>query len=568
MGTQTKDRYFLKLLIWFIFLSTLGVGGGIFFLLFAVVPIEQHFTDLGWSQFKIDSVMKYFVIGWVVFGMSVSFLYFFFVLKKNHWKSAGIGVGFTILLFTGGLYYFLNTGTGLVQSSQGEVVEGERFTFGPYPEEDLLKKLHEEGYDGIITLLNPALPIEKPLLDKETKSAEEVGLTVHSLPMLPWVGDNSGSIEKIKKLISQDNKRYYVHCYLGRHRVDVVKQVVNEELGETIDVRFLQPTTLERGSLFHFADKNILMGPYPTDEEWFTRIKRGGTEHIISLLKEGSDSKWIEKEQQTTTDSELTLTQIPLQSPVSSAEIRKVVDYARTLDQRVYIHNFNDPVPILMLQALISWDKTLEGPDDFSLSCGNPLWIGRKMMTGCTPSEQDRKLLSSVGVEKFVDASEIDSANLYTSVKHAVESKKLTYWIGKDALQQQQIARIAEGLLYGSLTRGVEFVDNKLKTGITTKHERNLLVGPMLTPAEYETFAQKNGIARIVYLHAASLQTNEDSFFVKETSEKAGIPLSQIDLEGDYADQLLPLLENEQGMTYIMTDASLIPQVNAYLKKY
>lgn len=568
MGTSTKDRYFLKLILWFIFLSTLGVGGGIFFLLFAVVPIEQHFTDLGWSQYKIDSVMKYFVFGWVIFGIFVSFMYFFFVLKKNNWRSAYVCVSLTVLLLMSGLYYFFNTGTGLVQSSQGEVVEGERFTFGPYPEEDVLKNLQEEGYDGIITLLNPALPIEKPLLDKETKSAEEVGLTVHSLPMLPWVGDNSNSIEKIKELISQDDKRYYVHCYLGRHRVDVVKQVVNEELGETIDVRFLQPTTLERGSLFYFAEDNILIGPYPTDEEWFTRIKRGGTEQIYSLLKKGSDSAWIGKEQQTTSDTELELTQIPLQSPVTATEIREVVEKAKELDEKVYIHNFNDPVPILMLQAILSWDKTLTGPEELSLSCGGAQWIGRKMVVGCAPAANDRKALTSIGVENYVDVSGMDIAQLYSSIQQAIKSKQLTYWIGKDADQHQQISRVAEGQLYGSLTRGEEFKDKALTTGVITKHDRNLLVGPMLTPSEYETFAQANGVARIIFLRAASLETKQNSEVIRKFTEEASIPLFIIDLQENYADELLPLLEQEQGLTYIMTDASLIPQVNAYLKSF
>lgn len=568
MGTPKGDNYFLKLLIWFIFLSTLGVGGGIFFLIFAVVPIEQYYTDLGWSQFKIDSVMKYFVFGWVAFGITVSILYFIFVLKKNYWRIAIAGVTFTILLCAGGLYYFFNTGSGLVQSSQGEIVEGERFTFGPYPEGEQLKRIKAEGYDGVISLLNPVLPIEKPLLDKEISTADEIGLTVHSLPMLPWVGDNSATLDKIKDLINQDDKRYYVHCYLGKHRVDVVKQLVNETLGETIAVRFLQPTTLERGSLFYFPNKEIMMGPYPTDEEWFTRIKRGETEHILSLLDGRADSQWTEKEQRTTEDLKLKLTRSPLETPATIEDIRKVAEQAKALDGKVYIHNFINPIPILMLQAILSWDKSLTGETEITLSCGSPQFIGRKMMTGCTPNAADRKTLENVGIETFVNTKGMDTNTLYHAIQEATVSQQLTYWITNSASEQLRVARIAEGLLYGSLTRGEEFVDKKLETGSITKQERDLLVGPMFTTEEYETFAQANGVAHLIYLRSSSLDSQLSTEEIQELANKAGIPLSVIDLQDDYADSLLPSLEQQQGLTYIMTDASLIPEVNAYLKMY
>ena len=564
-----KERYFLKLALWFVFLSTLGVGGGIFFLLFAVVPIEQYFTDLEWSQYKIDSIMKYFVIGWVIFGFIASFFYFFLILKKNYWIRAIVGVTFSILLTVGGLYYFLNTGTALVQSSQADIVEGDRFTFGPYPEGDDLKRLKEEGYDGIISLLSTTLPIEKPLLDKEIKLGNEVGLDVYSLPMLPWVGDNSKSLDKVKELIHKDEKRYYVHCYLGRHRVDIVKQVVNEELGDTVELSVLQPTTLERGSLFYFPEVEILIGPYPTDEEWFTRIKRGNTDHIISLLTSDSDNQWVKKEKETTKDLQLTLTPLPLVTPATEQEIREIINTAKAVDEKVYVHNFIDPEPILMLQAILSWDKTLVGPKEVELSCDlDSQWIGRKMMVGCMSTENDKTKLNSLGIEEIVDANGKNIGELYEMIKAAIEKEQLTYWKTDTKEQQQFISRIAEGLLYGSLTRGEEFKDLQLTTGTITKHERNLLVGPMLSLEEYRDFAQINGVAQLIYLRSASIESLADMDKIKSMSEEANIPLSIIELEENYAEKILPLIESEQGLTYVMTDASLISQVNAYLKQY
>lgn len=568
MTESKKERYFLKLLFWFVFLSTLGVGGGIFFLLFAVVPIEQQFIDRGWSQFKVDSVMKYFVGGWVVFGFIMSFLYYFFILKKNHWKMAISGVIFSILLTVGGMYYFLNTNSAIVQSSQGEVVEGDRFTFGPYPSEDDLKRLKEEGYDGVISLLSSTLPIEKPLLDKEKKIAEEIGIELHSLPMLPWVGDNSKSIEKARELATQDEKRYYVHCYLGRHRVDVIKTIVNEELGEVADVQFLQPTTLERGNLFYFPEEDILIGPFPTDEEWFTRIKRGKTQQILSLLPGTADDPWVTKEQEITADIQLALTSHPLTTPATVQNIRDIAETARASEEKIYVHNFIDPVPILMLQSILTWDKTLVGAHELQLACGSPEWIGRKMMTGCNPTESDKQTLVEAGIEQFIPVNETTIATRYDMIQKAIQDKKMTYWITDDAAEQQQTARIAEGLLYGSLTRGEEFIDLELEHGTLSKHERNLLVGPILIEEEYESFAQANGVAHLIYLRSASLEASDTTSNIQQMAEQAKMPLTIIDLEENYDETLLPLLEQEQGLTYLMTDTTLISVINSYLKKY
>ena len=567
LTTEPKSRFFLKLLLWFIFLSTLGVGGGIFFLLFAVVPIEQVFTDRGWSQFKIDNMMKYFVLGWVVFGFIMSFLYYFLIVKKNRWVWTWFGVAGSILLTVAGLYYFLNTGSGIVQASQGEIVEGERFTFGPYPEKEDLESLKERGYDGVITLLNPTLPIEKPLLDQEIRSAEDADLEVHSLPMLPWVGDNTKSIEKVKELIGQDDKKYYVHCYLGRHRVDVVKQVINEELGDELyKLRFLQPTTLERGSLFYFPDQSILTGPYPTEEEWFTRIKRGEVEEVVSVLKDKPGSEWPAKEQQTVSELQMIYTHMPLKEEPTIAELEEVVDYVQSLDHKVYVHDFTNSTAVAMLETYLDWGKTLTGTLPPALQCGKSEWIGRKMLVGCQPDKVERDRLRKKGITKFIRLDGLESKEQYRLIKEAKEEKDLTYLVTDTG--QIDVKQMAIGLLYGSDQRGKELERIVFANGETKRHERNLLVGPMLESSEYETFAIAYGAAQIIYLQSPSTGTNEEMENVRQSAKEQGITLHVVTMTTGYEDELIPLLDQESGLNYIMTEDSLLADVNAYLKKF
>ncbi|PID20457.1 hypothetical protein CSV61_14400 [Sporosarcina sp. P3] len=567
MTNEPKNRFFLKLLLWFVFLSTLGVGGGVFFLLFVVVPIEQAFTDRGWSQFKIDHAMKYFVVGWVIFGFVVSFLYYNFIVKKNHWLLTWLLAASSIMLTVAGLYYFLNTGSGIVQASQGEVVEGERFTFGPYPEKEDLLSLKERGYDGVITLLNPTLPIEKPLLGQEVRFAEEVELEVHSLPMLPWVGDNTKSIEKVKELITQDDKKYYVHCYLGRHRVDVVKQVINEELGDDLyALHFLQPTTLERGNLFYFPDQSILLGPYPTEEEWFTRIKRGEVEEIVSLLKDPQDSEWPIKEKKTVSEIQIKYTSMPLKEEPTLDDIKKVASYVQSLDHKVYVHDFTNSTATAMLESYIDWGTTLLGDTSPIVQCGETEWIGRKMLVGCQPDKVERDRLRKIGTTDFIQLDGLSLTEQYQLIKEVKDQKRLAYLVAGP--YQKQVTRMATGLLYGSAQRGEELEEIKFINGQAKRHERNLLVGPMLESSEYMTFATAYGVAQVIYLQSPSTSSEEEMKQVKELGAAHHIKVKVVQMTTGYEEELIPLLDRESGLNYIMTEDSLTSEVNAYLKKF
>ncbi|RBW68706.1 hypothetical protein [Bacillus taeanensis] len=111
-----------KFLLWFLFLSTFGVAGGVTFLFSVIVPYEQYLSDQGASQRKVDSILKYFVVGWVVFGFFVSFLYYRFLLRKKERFIIPALIAFLTTIAAGTVtYLFFSANSTVVIASQGDV---------------------------------------------------------------------------------------------------------------------------------------------------------------------------------------------------------------------------------------------------------------------------------------------------------------------------------------------------------------------------------------------------------------------------------------------------------------
>ena len=559
----------IRLVMWFIFLSTLGVGGGIFFLLFAVVPIEQIYVDRGWSQFNIDKIMKYYVFGWVAFGFAMSFLYYFFILKRNFWKIGTLLMLSSIGLCIAGLYYFLNTGSSVVQSSQGEVdTHGERFTFGPYPEAADLKRLKEEGYDGVLALLSPTLPIEKPLLDREIANGKEANMPVISMPMLPWVGDNSDTLAAIKELINADDKRYYVHCYLGRHRVDVVKHLVSQELQLDFSLLAFEPSTFERGHVMHYDTQEVSFGPFPTDQEWFTRIRRNEVQEVISLLP-SSNTEWLEKEKKIIAEMGISFTHYPIEESYTFEELQKINNYIQSLDHKVFIHDFKKSNALLQLDALYSWGHSLNLQSSILTNNNDILFkLGAKMLVGLPPSKSSRTALQQAGVRHFVEVSTLAKQDLYQLAKTQLAKKETTYFYVANEQLGAEFYKILKGLVFGSAEGVNEYRDIALTNGTTGQYKRNIVAGPILTDEEFESFALANGVAQILFLYPSSVIDQPTKAHIEEMAQKSGIPLELIIMKSGFEETLVSSINKQSGLTYILTDSMLLDVVNDYLKKY
>jgi len=109
----------------------------------------------------------------------------------------------------------------------------ENILIGPYPHFDELERLHNKaGVDVVVSLLNVSLPQENALFNREKLIADKIGVKLYSYPMtyLKFRSEqNRIAADNLIALINHSkNKKIYIHCYLGRHRVKYIKEKLFE----------------------------------------------------------------------------------------------------------------------------------------------------------------------------------------------------------------------------------------------------------------------------------------------------------------------------------------------------
>lgn len=580
-----------KFILWFLFLSSFGFAGGGYILIFLIVPFEQWLVNLGYSQMEIDNILSYVVYGWVIFGIAISIVYYYFLLRGKRFKRAYLLVLFALINAIIVFYMFINIDSAFISNSRGEVQEvNERFTFGPYPERDKIEDLKNEGYDGIITLLNPTIVFEKQLLDKEIKNGEEVGIEIISLPMLPWVGDNKEAIDGLKQLISKDDSRYYVHCYLGKHRVDLAKQVIMTELGiDTEQRKTMLPSDFERGNVYSFDNEQIIIGPFPTDEEW-SILFRKQVKEIITLLP--SDSSYLEYEQSIADANGVKLTKFPVEGDsVSYDYLKQIYDYASQLDHKMYIHGFNSSGAVSDLELLFRkqiepYNNTLI-PNDFVN--GELYKVGRQMVLGPEPSKYELSLLSRSGIDTIISLNNIDTnKDLVTAINDyefayeeisikdngsihelynlAIELEKRNnnlYIYGEDTIITG-LYKILYGRNYGFDNSNNLFQSKESFTLV----ERDIVVGTELNQQEWEDIIVANGFKQVIMINAPSINTIDEVNQQRELAEANGIEFVVIDMFEDYQNKLIDSLTLNNETTYIIVSNEFHEMVVYALSDY
>lgn len=179
------------------------------------------------------------------------------------------------------------------ESSRLKLAGGPEFVFGPYPQPDRLEELKREGYTAVVSLQHPGVVVEVQGIAREKEAAQRLGLNLIHAPMLPWVSDNEESLDRIRELARTGRGKYYVHCGLGRDRVNVVKRVVESmalqhvRLGAADDLRTVQSfetraEPFQRGPLVELR-KGAWLVPLPNEAELaFTVFGDPGT--VIAVL--------------------------------------------------------------------------------------------------------------------------------------------------------------------------------------------------------------------------------------------------------------------------------------------
>ncbi|MDT8286049.1 MAG: hypothetical protein RQ748_02975 [Elusimicrobiales bacterium] len=262
----------------------------------------------------------------------------------------------SLVMFLGALWAWMTPGlmTDPAARAAEESYSWSEFVFGPYPEKKRLLELKEEGYTAVVSLLSMAVvPFEPVLFAREKEAAKEAGMELIHIPMLPWVSSNDHVVEELRKLERRGPGKYYVHCYLGRDRVSVFKNMLSSTIGgaKTVSLdpaaarRISDRESFERGKITRLAP-DVHFTPYPTDEEFFAYILNGNVRSVVSLLDPGNreDAPWIEKEKAIAEKYGLNFANYPWKA-LDKAGRTKAVRATKKMEKPLVIHAFLSHTP-------------------------------------------------------------------------------------------------------------------------------------------------------------------------------------------------------------------------------
>jgi len=355
LGEVFKRNYFeltiKNISLFLILLLFIGFSIGTITLLGPVRWIVNLGHTLQFSQHTEDFFIKVVIVLFVFVSTYISLLLSSILLRKNSIPINIITVLSLVIITSGMIWLWMNP--TLMQAYDGiithENVGKVEFLFGPYPSEQDLKHLKDEGVTAVVSLLHPAVvPFEPKLLSDEEKLTKSIGLKLINIPMLPWVSENKNSIQEIIRLAEGGRGKYYVHCYLGKDRVNVVKRILRRFSSSITEINKDSLRTLEglksfeRGEIVKL-DEGVYLTPYPTDDEMLRFILNGSVKQIVSLLDphHPPDTMWINKEREICESHFMPYELIPLGPSFNSANrLIEIVNKTKNLPRPLVIHAF------------------------------------------------------------------------------------------------------------------------------------------------------------------------------------------------------------------------------------
>lgn len=265
-----------------------------------------------------------------------------------------------VTMGTAGMAYGLWVTPSLMKGSMAaEQTAGAHFTFGPFPDAARLATLKAEGYTGVISLLHPAVvPFEPQLIAKERKEASAAGIELIHLPMLPWVSENTESLDKLRAIAVANQGRYYIHCYLGADRVNVARRIIEQASAAGVVIEGAGAATrrtlegklregFERGPIFRL-EEGLYLTPYPTDGEFLSYILSGEVKNVVALLdsRNAEEKVRIDYERKLLASHSLPFHLVEVSDlRYGGRRILDALEMARKLERPTVIHSFFTPGP-------------------------------------------------------------------------------------------------------------------------------------------------------------------------------------------------------------------------------
>lgn len=330
-------------------------------------------------------------------------------------KHVQAGLASILLLFLAGALFMWFNPKKFGNESAGETESSDRFTVGSYPDLEKLKELKKAGYTSVISLLHPAVvPFETTLIAAEEENAEIAGIEMIHLPMLPWISENKDSLSRLRAIAAEGGGRYYLHCYLGKDRVNVaLKTIADADPSVSLERRryarsLLMKRRFERGRIMK-VDEDVFITPYPTREELFGYILANHITNIVSLLdpQEGNNARLLAELGAMLGDHGAQLVNCPIsRSSYDPLSVISAVDRVKGMQGTVVVFDFG--CPSFRTESFIQVyrkDKPAVPPSFLSadLMVGDVRHIAPNIVYGSRPENLKQfEQLEAAGLRNFV----------------------------------------------------------------------------------------------------------------------------------------------------------------------
>jgi len=291
-----------------------------------------------------------------LFIISLRISLFLFQWHTNQERRVITFYALAIPMFSAAIALWLLMNPQIVNKGTEQTAISQKFTTGPYPTIDKILELKKQGFTGVISLLHPAVvPFEPELLKEEEENLKKEHIELIKAPMLPWLADNTASLKIIEALAKEGKGKYYIHCYLGKDRVNVVKNMLLKVLGsdnvnsnEGESSRTFESTgSFERGNIYKI-DTSVYMTPFPTDEEFVSFFLAGNVKAVVNLMDTTTaiDSRpWMQKEQRVLSANGLVFKNFAVGANMPEKQINSILDSLNKLPKPLVVHQWSTNSP-------------------------------------------------------------------------------------------------------------------------------------------------------------------------------------------------------------------------------
>lgn len=263
--------------------------------------------------------LRLVIVGFVVGSFLLARALLRAAARRAGWRGAKLLLLATGALSAGALYQWRNPSALLARLAGSRMAtvsvgSGARFLFGPYPDRRRLVELKRLGVTAVVSLQHPAVPVEVPGILAERQAARELGLRFIHVPMLPWVSSNDEALRRLEQLARNGRGLYYVHCGLGRDRVQLVRHYLESLGAEVAGAATRRPLTLRdrpaqaaRGEIPSVAmerglplevERDLWIAPHPNAQEVLGYFLSGQVRVVVSVLdpRHPEQRRWLAEE--------------------------------------------------------------------------------------------------------------------------------------------------------------------------------------------------------------------------------------------------------------------------------